>query len=348
MTPIQLTSYLNFAIKNTFPVLITGRPGIGKSDIVSSACSLAEADLIISHPVVSDPTDYKGLPFMDAPTVTPDPLNPGFDKIEHTAHFAPFGELKRLINAKKPTVFFLDDLGQAPASVQAAAMQLILARQINGHKVSPFITFIAATNRREDKAGVTGILEPVKSRFCSIVPLDVNTDDWVKWAIDNNMPTELIAFIRFRPAILEEFKPTKDMTNSVSPRTVAQAGKQQAAGLPHDLEFEVFSGAAGEGFASEYMAFLKIFRNLPDVNGIILNPTHAQVPTQADILYALSGALAHRANSQNIGAIIKFLNRTPGEIQVATMKDAITRHNTEITSTKAFIEWAAKNHGFII
>lgn len=332
MNASQLTSFLNFAIQNTFPVLLKGRPGIGKTSIVEQAAKAAGAELIISHPVVSDPTDYKGLPF------------PGQDG---TAHFLPFGELNRLIQATSPTVFFLDDLGQAPASVQASCMQLILARRINGHVVSPHVTFLAATNRREDKAGVTGILEPVKSRFCSIIDLEVNTDDWVKWALNNNMPVELISFVRFRPSTLEEFTASKDMTNSATPRTVAQAGRLQAAGLAKDLEFEVFKGAAGEAFAAEYTGFLRTFRSLPDIDAIILAPDAAAVPEDAAVLYALSGALAHRANPQNLGAICKYLNRLPGEIAVATMKDTVTRKPQEITSTKAFIDWASKNHNVI-
>lgn len=332
MRTAELSNFLTFAIANNFPVLITGRPGIGKSDIVSQASQAAGADLIISHPVVSDPTDYKGLPFAGD---------------DNAAHFMPFGELNQLIKADKPTVFFLDDLGQAPASVQAACMQLILARRINGHKVSDKVTFFAATNRREDKAGVSGILEPVKSRFCSIINLEVSTEDWVKWALQNNMPVELIAFIRFRPATLDNFTASKDMTNSASPRTIAQAGRLQAAGLPKDIEFEVFKGAAGETFAAEYTGFLQIFRNLPDIDGIILNPGKAEVPTDASILYALAGALSARANAQNLGAICQYLNRLPGEIAVATMKDAVTRKAQEVTSTKAFIEWANKNHNVI-
>lgn len=332
MNSTQLTSFLNFSILNNFPVLITGRPGIGKSDIVSQAATAAGADLIISHPVVSDPTDYKGLPFAGT---------------DGSAHFMPFGELNQLIKAEKPTVFFLDDLGQAPASVQAACMQLILARRINGHFVSKFVTFIAATNRREDKAGVSGILEPVKSRFCSIINLEINTEDWVKWALQNNMPVELMAFIRFRPATLEEFHASKDMTNSASPRTVAQAGRLQAAGLPKDIEFEVFKGAAGEVFAAEYTGFLEIFRTLPSIDGIILNPDKAPIPEQGAIQYALSGALSARANAQNLGPICRYLNRLPGEIAVATMKDTVTRKGQEITNTKAFIEWSVKNHDVI-
>ena len=77
MKPSELTSALEFSIKNHYPVLITGSPGIGKSDIVSQACEKTSADLIISHPVVSDPTDYKGLPFA----------------LDDRADFLPFGEL---------------------------------------------------------------------------------------------------------------------------------------------------------------------------------------------------------------------------------------------------------------
>ncbi len=43
-------------------------------------------------------------------------------------------------------VCLLDDLGQAPPAVQAAAMQLLLARRVNGHAVSDHVTFLAATN----------------------------------------------------------------------------------------------------------------------------------------------------------------------------------------------------------
>lgn len=208
----NLSEFLEFSIQNHFPVLIKGKPGIGKSDIVAQACNKLDVDLIISHPVVSDPTDFKGLPF------------PGEDGI---AHFLPFGDLHSLVTATKETVFFLDDLGQAPASVQAACMQLLLARRINGHKVSDNVTFIAATNRREDRAAVNGLLEPVKSRFASIVELEVNTDDWIQWALNNNMPTELISFIQFRPELLDNFEPSKDIINSPMPRTVAYVGKMQ-------------------------------------------------------------------------------------------------------------------------
>ena len=120
MKASQLTEFLEFAIKAKLPVLIKGKPGGGKSDIVDLSTANAGAELIISHPVVSDPTDFKGMPYA----------------ANGKATFLPFNDLQRLIDARKPTVFFLDDLGQSSPSVQAACMQLILARKINGFSVS--------------------------------------------------------------------------------------------------------------------------------------------------------------------------------------------------------------------
>jgi hypothetical protein len=331
MKPSELSSTLEFCIKNHYPVLIAGSPGIGKSDIVTKACENLGVNLIISHPVVSDPTDYKGLPFV----------------VDGHAEFLPFGDLRKLIEATEETVFFLDDLGQAPASVQASAMQLLLARQINGHRVSDKVTFVSATNRREDRAGVQGILEPVKSRFASIIELTVDHEDWIKWAIENDMPVELIAFLRFRPDFINDFKPTREMKNSPCPRTIAFCGKMINQKLPKELEFEVFCGAVGEGFTSEFIAFLKIYRNLPNIDVLIKSPETADVPSDVSTLYALTGALANKANDKNFASIMKYIDRLPTEYGVLFIKDA-TNRNQKLTYNKAHVDWTTKHYDVLV
>lgn len=338
MKPSNLSRTLKSLVKQNLPVLIVGAPGVGKSDIVSQVCKELGHDLILSHPVVSDPTDYKGMPwaYVDDNNVA-------------RADFIPFGDLELLINADKPTVFFLDDLGQAPASVQAAAMQLLLARRINEHKVSDYVTFIAATNRREDKAGVQGILEPVKSRFATIVTIDADLDDWCKWAAKNNVSPELIGFLRFKPNMLHDFKASKDMVNSPCPRTVANVGKILTTDLPDDLLFEVIRGAAGEGFAVEFMAFLKIFSKLPNPDAILMNPSTAQLPdaSEPSIMFALSVALSARATETNMDAYTTVIGRMPIEYAFCSMTDA-TMRNPQLANTKAFGSWATKNSSFIV
>ena len=340
MKPSQLSACVAFAIQNKYPVLIKGAPGIGKTDIVKQACAKSGADLIIAHPVVSDPTDFKGLPY---------PLR---DKDEAT--FLPFGDLLRIIKADKPTVFFLDDLGQAPASVQAACMQLILARRINGHVVSDTVTFIAATNRREDKAGVMGILEPVKSRFSTILELNADLDDWIAWAIANDMPHELISFIRFRPGMLHDFKPTADIVNTPSPRTISSVGKMLNSGLPTGndkndtsaIKYQIIAGAAGEAFAVEFLAYLDTYKNLPDIDAIIAKPDEHTPSTNPAILYAVCGALAYKANATNFDSIMVYANKMTKEFETLLVKDSKHR-NIDITNTASFSKWAVDNKDWL-
>lgn len=331
MKPSQLAALLAKTIPAKRPVLIKGAPGIGKTDLVTQAAAAAASDLVISHPVVSDPTDYKGLPFV----------------VNNQADFLPFGDLRALIEAKTLTTFFLDDLGQAPPTVQAAAMQLILGRRINGHRVSDHVCFVAATNRKQDRAGVTGILEPVKSRFSTIVELTPDVDDWTQWALNAGLPTPLIAFIRFRPGLLFDFQPSADLTNSPCPRTVANVGALMDLGLDAALEFEAFTGAAGEGFATELLSFLRIWRRLPNPDTVLMNPEQADVPTDPAVLYALCGALARKASENTMDRLVRFAFRLPAEFQVMLIRDAKTI-DPQVQNTRAFIEWNSKNANILI
>lgn len=321
----KLKSLLEFSLKNNYPILVKGAPGIGKSDIVSQACNNLGYELIISHPVVADPTDYKGLPFV----------------INGKAEFLPFGDLEKLLHADKEIVFFMDDLGQATPAVQSAVMQLILARQINGHKISDFVRFVAATNRRTDMANVSGILEPVKSRFASIVELEVNNDDWYQWAFENGMPSELISFIQFRPGLLFDFKASRDIVNSPNPRTVTFVGKMINSGLPEEIRFETVSGAVGEAWAIEFEAYLKTYALLPSIHQMIADPVNTPIPNEISAKFAAMGLVADKMNSENIKALNTYLQRLGDELYVCGMKNA-TMKNPSLYSTPEFINFGIK------
>jgi hypothetical protein len=335
MKPSLLTECLKVAIKNKDNLLIVGSPGVGKTALTIQACQSEDADLIISHPVVSDPTDYKGMPwvFKDAEG------NP-------KATFIPFDDLEALIQAKKRTVFLLDDLGQAPPGVQAPAMQLIHGGRINGHKVSPEVVFFACTNRREDMAGVSGILEPVKSRF-KILRLEADLDDFCKHALANDFSFEVIAFNRWKGTALLDFKPTKDMVNSPCPRTWEHVSDILKHQYPPEAELEMIGGSIGEGMAIEFYAFVKMARTLPDPDLILLKPDEGKVPKEPSTLYALCGALGTKATDQTFHNIVKYSNRLPSEFSVMLIVDCIT-HNKTLVKTKPFIEWNLKHQDVLI
>lgn len=328
MKASQLKGELVKSIKAGLPIFIKGAPGIGKSDIIAQVAKELEADLLINHPVVSDPTDFKGLPGV----------------VNNKAEFLPFGDLRKLIEAKKLTICFLDDLGQAPAVVQAAAMQLLLNRSVNGHKVSDHVVFVAATNRREDMAGVTCILEPVKSRFASIVELTVDVDDWIEWAMNNEIRPEVIGFIHFRPELLNKGEATRDIVNHPCPRTIVFLSKLIDAGI---TSIEMYSGAIGQGAAAEFSGFLRIYKELPNINEILMEPETAPVPEQPASLYAVVAALVNRLSSKNAQNIMIYAERLPADFSVLLIKDCIRKDSSIITKTKQFSLWA-KNHKDIL
>lgn len=334
----QLVSLITGAIVNRQPILITGAPGIGKTDLIKASVELvrvkcsgfSDVQLLIMHPCVSDPTDFKGMPAL----------------IDGQAVFLPFNDLEKLMNATVPTVCFFDDIGQAPPAVQAALMQLLLAREINGKKISDSVVFIAATNRKQDKAGVSGMLEPVKSRFTTIVEMIVDHKSWIEWAINADLPIELISFIQFRPNLLHDFKASSDLVNSPCPRTVANLGKLIKMQLPADIQHAVYSGAVGEGFATEFLSFLPIMRKLPKIENIIAG-NDSQAPDDLSVCFAVSIALARKANDNNIGNVLKYVQSMIPEFQVMFIKSA-TKLNVELFETKEVKLWCTKNADVLI
>jgi MoxR-like ATPase len=320
--PSQLRTILAKAIAANEPMLISGAPGIGKSEVVEQAAVEAGAQTVIMHPVVSDPTDFKGLPWVT----------------DGGATFLPFGDLQTLIGAKKPTVCFLDDLGQATPAVQAAAMQLVLARRVNGHVISKQVTFLGATNRRSDRAGVAGILEPLKSRF-TMVELVPDLDDWCVWAASGDIAPELIAFMRFRPELLSKFEPSADMTQSPSPRAWSAVSRWVAMGLPVDLQLAAIEGRVGHAAALEFVAFLRTWADMVSPDLVLTAPDTAPIPDEPAAMYALATALSVRVQAGSMDRYCRYLRRLmdegKAEFAALSMKTALVK-NAKLANTPAY------------
>jgi hypothetical protein len=327
MKPSTIRTLLGKLIPAREPALLVGAPGVGKTATVEQLAEDLGYDLIVTHPVVDDPTDYKGMPAVVD------------HNGERSAQFLPFGDLWKMIEAKRDTIVFMDDLGQAPPAVQAAIMQLVLARRINGHAVSEHVRFLAATNRREDRAAVTGLITPLLDRFTTVLPFDFDLEDWIRWGLQNEMPAPLMGFARFKPDLIGKFEATKKMEKNPTPRSLAGMGRLLNLGIE---EHAALSGATGEAFATEFIAFYNTYKELPDRAEIYLNPDGVPVPDRADVLYALMGSLAHGANGQNFEQTVRYLNRCPAEFSVLCVKDSLAR-TSELKSSRAFIEWATSH-----
>jgi hypothetical protein len=186
---------------------------------------------------------------------------------------------------------------------------------------------------------------PLANRFLH-VEFEVDLEEWVTWALEQNIQTEIIAFLRFRPELIHQFDPQKNEKAFPTPRSWEFVSKMLPY-LAKDIEYEMLRGTVGEGAATELVGFLKVWRNLPNPDIILMNPDQAQVPDDPATLYAICGALARKASPQTIQRIIKYANRLPSEFSVLLVRDSVKQSPTVVNS-RAFIEWASAHSDVLL
>lgn len=337
MKPSAVKRTLVKAILQHRRILLVGAPGLGKTALVKQAQKDTGAELTTLYVSISDPTDFKGF----------------YCIIDGRPEIMPFGELEKIFNADKLHIVFLDDFGQGAPAVQAAAMSFM-----DRVKDNPNVCIIGATNRREDRANVSGMLEPVKSRFDSIIHMEFDMDDWTEWALEQvqagRMPLELVAFNKFRSELMYSVRATADLVNGPCPRTVEALGALMLLGLEPEDEFEVYSGAVGEGYATELLGFLPIWKQLAASNPdtVLMNPDTVPIPDMGDkyaasIFFAVCNALAKKANENTMDRIVRFADRIPKEFAVALVIDCV-KQDVNVQNTMVYIQWQSRNKDVLI
>jgi hypothetical protein len=328
------SSHLKLALESLIaarrPAFIWGPPGGGKSTIVAQVAASMKLDLIDLRVLLLDPVDLRGLPHVE--TV-------GKDKLAAWAQPA-------FLPRKGKGALFLDELNAAPMSTQAACYQLIHGRRLGDYELPDGWAIIAAGNRETDRAVTNRMPSALANRFVHL-DYDVDLNDWTKWALGAGVATEVVAFIRFRPELLNAFDPSRKAFPT--PRTWEFVSDILATSPSPVIEHDLYAGTVGEGAAAEFVGFLKVMRTLPNPDACLLNPSTAPVPSEREpaTLYALASALSRKATTGNFDRVVTYANRLPPEFSVLLVK-AATGRDPGLQSTRAFIEWAAANSDVLI
>ena len=158
-------------------------------------------------------------------------------------------------------------------------------------------------------------------------------------ALKNGVRPEIVAYLKFRPAFFDQFDPA--IKKNATARGWTKISTFLEMGLPPHIELAAIQGQVGPGPASDFVSFLRVWRDLPDIDKLIANPQTSEVPDikkKPDVVYAICGALAHKATSKNVGNIITYSERLPGEFAVMTLKDALVRDRT-LQGNKDVLQW---------
>lgn len=306
------------------PLLVESSPGIGKTQIAAQVAKELGIGFQTIHAPLLQPEDY-GFPVIASDKTT-------VDFVVSKAKFP-----IEAADLPDSGIFLIDELSQADNSAQKILANLIQEREIHGQRLKPNWLVIATGNRLTDRAGANRLLSHLRNRLTTI-ELEASIDDWSQWALENQVKTEVIAFLRFRPELLNAFDSQNDI--NATPRAWVEGVSAALGTVESNLELEVFKGDVGEGAAAEFCGFVKIYRSLPSIDSILLNPAKSEIPKEPATLYALCGALAHKTTADNFGRVMKYVGRMTPEFTVLYIRDAI-RRKPEIQTTKEFIEWAS-------
>ena len=321
MKASAVANALRILVEARQPVFVWGGPGIGKSAVIARLASSLQRALRDIRALLLDPVDLRGLPFLAAD---------GRSKWA-TPEFLPHeGE----------GILFLDELNAAPAMVQASCYQLVLDRKLGEYTLPDGWAIIAAGNRDSDRGATTRMPTPLRNRFVHL-EFEVDLQEWSEWAIQSRVRPEVIAFLRFRPKLLSQFD--RDANAFPSPRSWEFVSRILDSKPGASVEHELFAGAVGLGAATEFSAFLEMFRQLPSIDAILLNPQQEPVPEKACAQHAVASALARCAADTNFDRICTYLERMPTEFRVMCVRDASLREPA-VRHTAGYTKWAVMNH----
>jgi hypothetical protein len=191
---------------------------------------------------------------------------------------------------------------------------------------------------------------PLRNRF---VHLDLEPDfmDWSKWAVQAGIRPEIIAFLRFRPALLHVADASSDVNAWPTPRSWEMASnvlsgfaRRQQNGFfaaTTEIEAQLLEGTIGQAATSELVAFLRLFRQLPSIPEILLSPDTTPVPDEPSAQIAIATALGRALTDQSIRNGMRYLERMPIEMRVLAMRDAAARDRA-ITHTPEFVRFGVE------
>lgn len=335
VTATELKKEIRDNMRVSLNTMIWGGPGIGKSEIPQQVADELGVKLLDFRANLFDPVDVRGIPRV-------------ISSEQHGAQtsWAPPDIFPTVERDGERGLFMIDELPTAPPATQNAFLQLLLTRQVGNYKMPDGWSCLAAGNRLTDGASVYQMPSPVRNRLMHY-ELEPSLDAWCEWAIKNKVSTTLVSFMRYRPNLMYSFK--ADEYAFPTPRSWSFVDKRLK--LTNDIDnprlFFGIAAAVGTGPAGEFLAFAKIADKLPDIDNLIANPSSYMPSEDPAVLYALTGAVASRAEQSKLDNIMKLAGKIPVEFQVVLVKSILALNRT-LFQQPTIQAWVQKNADVVL
>jgi hypothetical protein len=261
MKPSKLYEALHALIGERVPLHIWGACGVGKSQIVAQVADDLDFEFLDVRAVQLDPVDLRGLPRI---------------KADQTEWVPP-----KFLPTDGKGILFLDELTSAPQMTQAGCYQLVLDRKLGEYVLPDGWVVIAAGNPASERGVHFSMPRPSAQPFCP--------------SRTRSRPERLVQVGRgrgraagdHRLSALQAGPAARGRCNlgrqclAHSPllgdglnvlRGIARRQKTTFLNRRGEFEAQLLDGTVGQAASAELIAFLRLFRQLPSIDEILLNP----------------------------------------------------------------------------
>lgn len=297
-------------------IMLRGAPGVGKSTIVRSVANELGIGFIDVRLAQMERVDFAGLPS----------VREGMTEWNVPAFWPR--------DMKSKGIILLDEITSAPSDCQVAAYSVVLDRRIpNSNYVLPNgWLIVAAGNRTCDRAVVKTMSSALANRFVHF-EVEANAEDWVKWAITNDINPAIIGFINYRPSHLLKMEGQNLEQGWPSPRSwerVSNVIKMFNGNT--ELLRKVVYGLIGNGVGLEFMEFFKMSSEFDSILEVMINEKAEFVlPDKNDKKYAVASAVIyHLWNGTNekdtearINGFYRILSKMPNDFGAMMIRSAM-------------------------
>jgi ATPase family associated with various cellular activities (AAA) len=323
-------------------ILVVGPPGVGKTTLKRAVCRRAGWDYLGVCTPLLNPVKVGGYPVA--------PKEDGGD-----ARHALFGTIGRAFRASRPTFLDFDDLAMGNGETLKSIVDLIQFGSVDERVLPECVAVGASSNGMGHGADFQGMIEPLKSKFHTILHVEPNIDDTVVYGLTHGWPGWLLGWIRNTPDCLDGWKPLKDLQISgCTGRGLEHVAEFDAIGLDHP---EVFAGAVGKGPATAMLAFRALQAELPDVDAVLLDPAGAPVPENPGARWLVTMALSAKLTAGNFGQVLLYLQRLPKPFRALSIRDAFQAESKKrddgllpadyhpLSTSRDFVSWSCTEDG---
>lgn len=351
VTSQQARKGLIHAFNKRRPVFLWGPPGIGKSELVADITQEMGGYMIDLRLGQMEPTDIRGIPFYNKDTGKMD--------------WAPPVELpdQDLASQYPYVVLFMDEMNSAPASVQAAAYQLILNRRVGKYVLPDNVVMVAAGNRESDKGVTYRMPTPLSNRF---VHLEMRVDfaSWQEWAVLHGIHKDVVGYLSFAKQDLYDFDSKSSSRAFATPRSwtfVSQLLEDE--NIDDETATNLIAGTVGEGLAVKFVQHRKIAGKMPNpadilrgkVKDLTVNEVSAQYSLVISMCYELKDAVEKKVDQKEFHEMadnfLAFMMKNfETELTVMGARIALTTYNLPFLPTKLknFDEFHARFGKYIL